>query len=97
MTDTGPQYSSNEFKTFAESYKFSYTTSSPYYPRGNGEAERAVRTLKTLWKDVKDPYLALLSYRATPLPWCNLSPVQLLMGRRIRTVVPEADEVLIPN
>ena len=39
----------------------------------------------------------MLSYRATPLPWCNLSLVQLLMGRRIRTVVPERDEILIPN
>ena len=38
-----------------------------------------------------------MSYRATPLPWCNLSPPQLLMGRRIQTVVPEADGVLIPS
>ena len=97
VTDNGPQYSSNEFKTFAESYKYSHITSSPYYPRGNGEVERAVRTLKTLLKDVKDPYLALLPYRATALLWCYLSLVQLLMGRRIRKVVPEADEVLIPN
>ena len=97
VTDNGPQYSSNEFKIFAESYNFSHITSSPYHPRGNGEAERAVRTLKNLLKDAKDPYLALMSYRATPLPWCNLSPTQLLMGRTIRTVVPEADGVLIPS
>ena len=85
VTDNGPQYSSNEFKIFAESYKFFHVTSSPYYPKGNGEAERAVRTLKNLLKDVKDLYLALMSYRATPLPGCNLSPAQLLMGRRIRS------------
>ena len=38
-----------------------------------------------------------MSYKATPLPWYNLSPTQLLMGRRIRTVVPEADGVLVPS
>ena len=97
VTNNGPQYSSNEFQSFAESYSFSNVTSSPYYPRGNGEAERAIRTLKNLLKNVKDPYLALMSYRATLLPWCNLFPAQLLMGRRIRTVVREADGVLIPS
>ena len=94
VTDNGPQYSSKEFKEFTELYAFFHITSSPYYPRGNGEAERAVRTLKNLLNEVKDPYLALMSYRATPLPWCSHSPTQLLMGRRIRTVVPEADGVL---
>ena len=97
VTDNGPQYFSSKFKLFAEAYNFSHVTSSPYYPRGNGEAERAVRTLKNLLKDAKDPYLALMSYRATPLPLCNLSPTQLLIGRRIRTVVPEADGVLVPS
>ena len=40
---------------------------------------------------------ALLSYRATPLPWCNLSPAELHMGRHIRTPLPQRDEQLIPK
>ena len=42
-------------------------------------------------------YLALLSYRATPLPWCRLSPVESLMGRRLRTDVPQVANLLIPD
>ena len=41
--------------------------------------------------------MALLSYRSTPLPWCSLSPAELLMGRRIKTDVPQTKELLIPN
>ncbi len=44
-----------------------------------------------------DPYLTLLSYRATPLPWCNLSPRELLMGRQVRTPLTQMDEQLIPT
>ena len=44
-----------------------------------------------------DIYLALLSYRATPLPWCRLSPAELLMGRRLRTDVPQVPNLLIPD
>ena len=47
-----------------------------------------MRTVKSLLKDCKDPYLALLSYRTTPLPFCNYSPSQLLMGRRLRSAIP---------
>ena len=50
VSDNGPQYFSSEFKLFAEAYNFSDVTSNPYYPRGNGEAERAVRTLKNVLK-----------------------------------------------
>ena len=46
---------------------------------------------------MKPCYMALLSYRATPLPWCNLSPTELLMGRRVRTPLPQTDEQLIPD
>ena len=45
----------------------------------------------------EDPYLALLNYRATPLPWCKRSPAELLMGRRIRTRVPQLPELLKPG
>jgi len=44
-----------------------------------------------------DPYMALLSYRATPLPWCSLSPAELSMGRKLRTLVPQTDRHLVPE
>ena len=56
-----------------------------------------VKTVKALLKESSDVYLALLSYRATPLPWCRLSPAELLMGRRIRTDMPQVSNLLVPN
>ena len=43
------------------------------------------------------PFLALLSYRATPLPWCGLSPAELLMGRKIRTTLPQTTDSFVPE
>nr|XP_006819463.1 PREDICTED: uncharacterized protein K02A2.6-like [Saccoglossus kowalevskii] len=91
MSDNGPQFSSEFFSQFAAIYRFVHITSSPRYPRSNGEAERAVQTVKDLLKKNEDPYLALLSYRTTPLQ-NNLAPSQLLMGRLLRTQLP-----MLPN
>ncbi len=44
---------------------------------------------KKLLKGSTDPYLSLLTYRTTPLPWCGLSPAELLMGRRLRSNIPQ--------
>ena len=38
-SDNGPQYSSQEFARFADSYTFKHVTSSPLFPQSNGEAE----------------------------------------------------------
>ena len=65
--------------------------------RVNGFAERMVKTVKKLLNGTSDMFMALLSYRATPLPWCSLSPGELLMGRRLKTDVPQMKELLIPN
>ena len=87
ISDNGPQFSSHEFSQFASTYCFEYVTSSPYFPQSNGEAERAVQTIKGLLKKADDPYAALLAYRNTPLH-LGYSPAQLLMSRRLRTSVP---------
>ena len=97
ITDNGPQYSSAEMEQFSSTYGFQHITSSPHYHQSNGQAERTVRTVKSLLSNSPDPYLALLNYRATPLPWCGLSPAELLMGRVIRTDVPQHTSAFQPN
>ena len=92
-----PQYSSHEFAAFAKSYGFKHATSSPLYPQSNGQAERTVKTVKQLISQSNDPYLTLMTYIATPLPWCDLSPSELYMGRKIRTPVPQTDHLLVPE
>lgn len=44
-----------------------------------------------------DPYLAILAYRNTPLEGINLSPSQLLMGRRTRFQLPVNESLLKPQ
>ncbi|KAL4007109.1 Rho guanine nucleotide exchange factor 40 [Sarotherodon galilaeus] len=95
-SDNGPQFSSDSFKRFAQEWGFSHETSSPHFPQSNGEAERAVRTIKSLLKKSGDPYLALMAYRATSLA-NGYSPTELLMGRRIRTTIPVIPSQLNPS
>jgi transposase InsO family protein len=97
IIDNGPQYSSEAFRFFSQEYNFNHVTSSSHYPQSNGLAERMVRTAKALPSKSSDPYLALLAYRSTPLPWCGLSPAELLMGRKIRSEVPQHPTNFFPN
>ena len=94
-SDNGPCYSCKEFQSFAEEYDFQHVTSSPLYAQSNGKAEKGVHIVKQLLKKAKDsnsdPYLALLSYRASPLEH-GMSPAELLMGRRIRTTLPHVEK-----
>ncbi|XP_053389029.1 uncharacterized protein K02A2.6-like [Mercenaria mercenaria] len=96
VTDGGPQYASDTFNKFCADYGIEHITSSPRYPMGNSEAERAVQTVKRLLNACDDPYLALLTYRATPLQ-NGLSPSQLLFGRQIKTTLPQAPQKLDPK
>jgi transposase InsO family protein len=95
ISDNGPQYSAHTFREFMQQYGTCHITSSPRYPQGNSEAERAVQTIENLLKKAKDPYLALLAYRTTPLE-NGSSPAELLMGRRLRNTLPMIPSQLDP-
>jgi len=96
ISDNGPQFSAAEFKRFSNSYGFEHKTSSPHFPQSNGEAERAVKTIKQLLQKAEDPYLALLAYRTTPLQ-NGYSPAELLMNRRLRSTLPTIPALLQPS
>ena len=95
-TDNGPQFGSHKFHTFCNDMQITHITSSPHYPQANGEAERAVQTVKQLWAKGDDKSLALLDYRTTPMASCALSPAQLCMSRRPRNLIPTARQLLSP-
>lgn len=77
-------------------YQFTHITSSPHHSQANGEAERAVRTIKDLWKKDSDDNRALLAYSATPLEHGFL-PTQLLMDRNLHTSLAQPTVKLDPK
>ncbi|XP_048239742.1 uncharacterized protein K02A2.6-like [Haliotis rufescens] len=92
ISDGGPQYTSEKFKKFSQSWGFSHETSSPGNSKANGAAEAAVKVAKRMMKKClaakEDPYLGLLNVRNTPTEGVQTSPAQRLFGRRTRTQVP---------
>ncbi|XP_064469299.1 uncharacterized protein K02A2.6-like [Ornithodoros turicata] len=95
VSDNGPPFSSYEFKQFLEHLQIRHITASPYHPRSNGMAERAVQEAKKLLRrtsTAEEFYYALLEWRNSPRDSVLKSPVQRLMSRQTRTLVPCATE-----
>ncbi|XP_077496415.1 uncharacterized protein LOC144107287 [Amblyomma americanum] len=100
-SDNGPPFNSACFRSFAPQLEIAHLTSSPYYPRGNGMAERAALEAKKLL--AKCPFATLEFYSAL-LEWRNMprdeqlkSPVQRLMGHLTRTQLPVLPQHLEPQ
>ena len=91
ISDGGPQFPNAEFHRFAEEWGFDHNLSSPYYPQCNGITENGVKVVKRLLTKAaetrENPYLAMLAYRDAPLD-NGKSPVELLMGQKLRTLLP---------
>ncbi|XP_041347158.1 uncharacterized protein LOC121367029 [Gigantopelta aegis] len=97
ITYCGSQYASAKFQTFAKNYDFKHVLVSAKHPCVNGEAEAAVKIVKSLWRKNEDRHKSLLTYRTTPLPTMNLSPSQMCMARRLRTNLPMSCNLLQPE
>ena len=48
ITDNEPQFRSAEVAQFAKEWRFKHRTSSPHYPRSNGQAEAAFKVAKSI-------------------------------------------------
>ena len=101
ISDNGPQFASEVFRKFSRTWEFEHLTSSPGNPRANGKAESAVKTAKSLLRKAldsgRDPYMAILDYRNTPTQGMESSPVQRLMNRRTKTLLPTTKSLLQPK
>lgn len=93
VSDNGPQLTSMPFQTFLASLGIRHALIAPYHPAGNGRAERAVRSAKEVlaklggrnWQEQVAAYL--LAQHSTPCPSTGQSPAEMLMGRRLRTIL----------
>lgn len=96
MSDNGPEYKSHNFKQFSEDWNFKHVTSSPRYAQSNGQAERAIQTIKNILK--KDSLeLAMLEYHNTPISNTLPSPSELLNNRKLRSILPCQPKLLRPK
>ncbi|XP_055890819.1 uncharacterized protein K02A2.6-like [Biomphalaria glabrata] len=100
VSDNMP-FNNYQYREFASEWGFKITTSSPRYPQSNGQSEVYVGIVKQIfnkaYKSGKDPYLAMLEYRNTPISGLLYSPSQLLMSRRLRDIIPTDPKLLKPS
>ena len=93
VSDNGTNFKSAEMEEFLQNNGIQHICSAPQHPASNGLAERAVQTLKSSLRKQRMGSLQdriarfLLSYRVTPHAITEVPPCELLMGRRLRTLL----------
>ena len=101
VTDNGGQFESDELRRFARDWEFNHFTTFPYHSQSNGKVESAVKIAKKVMKKAKrsgqDIWKAILDWRNTPTENMKSSPAQRLMSRRTRTLLPTANQLLMPK
>ncbi|XP_061715638.1 uncharacterized protein K02A2.6-like [Cydia pomonella] len=93
VSDNGPPFTSQEYKSFMTHNRVKVTFAAAYHPASNGAAEEAVklckRAIKKAMRDGGDIDAALqaylLAYRNVEHSTTGLSPAELLQRRKLRS------------
>ena len=93
ISDNGPPFNSKEFRKFADNMGFKHRKITPLWPRANAESERFMKTIgKAIraahtehrsWK--QEIHTFLRNNRATPHATIDMSPGEILFGRKSNT------------
>ena len=82
-------------------WMFRHITTSPYQAQSNGMVESSEKIAKNIFRTSlaanEDPWLAILSFKNTPTTGMSTSPVQRLMSRRTKTLLPLTKDLLLPD
>lgn len=103
--DNGPQFASEEFKSFCDQNNIELIQTTPYWPQANGEVENMNKSILKRLKiaDSKghdyqtEVQNFLLMYNVTPHGTTGKSPSELLFGRNIRDKIPSIKDVAIDH
>lgn len=96
-SDNGPQFKSNKWKMFMDSYGIKHRCIMPLWPKANAQAEsfnkpmmKAIRSAHIQHRNWKQAlYQFCRTYRATPHCTTQFSPHFLMFSREPRTKLPE--------
>ena len=102
----GTNLASSEVMDFYRRWGVRLHLSSVHYPQPNGRAEAVVRSAKHMIRDniradrsldTDEVVRALMQYRNTPLRDTDKSPVQLVLGRQLRDLIPVFKDFYKPD
>ena len=95
-TDNGPPFNGEEYRRYMETLGIKVIYSTPYWPQGNGEAERFMqplgKALKTAhaergpWRQELNRFL--LQYRTAPHATTKVPPSELMFNRTVKGKPP---------
>ena len=92
VSDNGPQFVSEELRSFLKRNGVKHIRCAPYHPSLNGAAERFIQTFKRAMQAQKAEssfqqrlMSFLLTYRITPHTTTNVAPCTLFLKREVRT------------
>ena len=96
-SDNGSQFVAVEFEGFLEYLGIQHKKGVPYWPQSNGEVELFNSTIMKViriaemerkpWKEELQKFL--FQYRTTPHTVTGVSPVEMLIGRKLRNKLPK--------